>query len=258
VLGAIASNSVQDSHMRLIRGGLAASCLLAGLWLMLQELGLLGVVLHGLSAWWPAFPLALGVALLARSAKLGPHTVVSAGLIFTGCTGFILLHLAITERALVFIAAGGLMATGVLLIWLNARTPRAKTAETTRLLVLFRAASFSPQTTVTGHIKILLFCGHLDLDLTNAVHPGQDLDPTMIDITAWAGSVTIFVQSGLNLINHKAFVMRFRHPIETGVLTEEQVDMADLIAASIAFFGNVLIKEMEVSPSPDSTAPGVL
>jgi hypothetical protein len=242
IAGAIRPSSVQDSHMRLVRSALAAACFLAGLWLMLRALGLLGAVLHGAGMWWPTFFVVAGVAILARSVRPGAHTAVSVGLICVGGIAFTATRGVINGRTWTLAAAAGLMAVGAIWAWMlvSIRPDRADDPAATTV-VLFRAASFTPRSSELRRIRVLLVCGRLDLDLTEAVHPGLNRDAIMIDITAWVGKVYVRVPPDVHVVNHKAFVMRFRHRIQSGVLREEQTDAADVVAATLAFFGDVLV-----------------
>lgn len=233
---------MQDSHMRLVRGALAAACFLAGLWLMLRALGLLGVVLHGAARWWPAFLLVAGLAILARSIRPGPHTAVSIGLICASGVAFAVTRGAMPGRPWAFAAAVGLMGIGAVSAWMivSARPDQAA-SPTATTAVFFRAASFTPLSSELRRVRVLLICGRLDLNLTEVVHPDLDRDAIMVDITVWVGRVYVRVPPDVNVVNHKAFVMRFRHPIQAGVLDEEQTDTADVVAATLAFFGDVLV-----------------
>src|SRR5260370_24455892 len=134
IAGAIMSNSVQDSDMRLVRGALAAACFLAGLWLMLRELGLLGVVLHEVGRWWPTFLLLAGVAILARSVRLGPHTAVSVVLMCAGCVAFASTRRVLTGRVWTLVAAGGLMAAGMVSVWMRVSTRSDRGASRTGMV----------------------------------------------------------------------------------------------------------------------------
>jgi hypothetical protein len=255
---AVRSNSVQDSHMRLARGVPAVACLLAGLGLMLRALGLLAVVLHGAGLWWPAFLLAAGVAILLRFVKPGPHIAVSAGLMGAGCIAFAVTRGIITERVWILVAAAGLISAGLILARLAASArPDGANGRTERISVLFRAARLPLKSADAEQVKIFLLCGHLELDLKDAIPPGQRRDaPLMIEITAWAGNVKLLVWEGVEVLNHKAFVLQFRHPIQMGVLNEERTRTAQMVATTLAFFGDVESKEVPLDA--DFGAPGNL
>jgi hypothetical protein len=122
-------------------------------------------------------------------------------------------------------------------------------------LVLFRAIEVTPKSAKLEQISIFLLCGHLELNLKEAIRPGKHRDaPLMVEITAWAGSVKLLIWKGVGNLNHKAFVLRFRHPIQMGVLDEEQTRTAQVVATSLAFFGNVEFREEPLRE--DSSAPG--
>jgi hypothetical protein len=230
--------------MRLVRGALAAGCFLAGLWLMLRALGLSGVVLHGVARWWPAFLLLAGVSILARSVRPGPHTAVAGGLICAGCVAFAATRGVMTGRAWTFVAAAGLMAAGAISAWMNVSARPDRTASPfPRIVVLFRAASFTPLSSELEWVRVFLLCGRLHLDLTEAVRPGHDRDAIRVDITSCVGNVHVGVLPDVEVVNHKAFVMRLRHRIQTSVLDEDQSDTADVVVGTLAFFGDVLVLE---------------
>jgi hypothetical protein len=230
--------------MRLARGVLAVACLGAGLWLMLRALGLLAVVLHGAGRWWPAFLLAGGMAILLRSLKPGPHIAVSVGLLGAGFLAFAITHGIISDRVWPFVAAGGLITAGIILAWLAVRThPDSATVRSEQISVLFRAAEITLRSTELERVRVFLLCGHLELDLKDTVPPEQRRDaPLMVDVTAWVGNVHVKVRPEVRLINHKAFVLRLTHKIQVGVLAEKQTRTAQLVVATLAFFGDVEVK----------------
>jgi hypothetical protein len=252
----VTSSSVQGSHRRLTRGAIAAACFSAGLWLLLRTLGLLGITAREAGRWWPALLLTAGAAILARSVRPGPHTAVAVGFLCAGGLAFATTRGLVAGRAWAFAAAGGLMAAGAASAWgsVSAR-PGPAASRTPVILVVFRAARFRPQSSGLDGVKIFLFCGRLDLDLAD-VSPGRDRDPLMIDITAWAGSVHVTVRPDIHVVNHKAFVMRFRNRLQAGILAEEQMAAADVVAATLAFFGDVLIEATGAAPAPASGARG--
>jgi hypothetical protein len=233
--------------MRLVRGALAAGCFLAGLWLMLRALGLLGVALQGVARWWPALLVVAGAAIIARSVRPGPHTALAGGLICVGCIAFATTRGVMTGRPWTFVAAAGLMATGVISAWINVSArPDRSASPFPRIVVLFRTASFTPRSSELEWVRIFLLCGRLDLNLTEAVHPGHDRDAIRIDITACAGNVHMQVLPGVGVVDHKAFVMRLRRQIQAGVLDEGQSDTADVVVGTLAFFGDAQVPPQNV------------
>lgn len=229
--------------MRLVRSALAVSCLLAGLWLILRALGLLLVVLHSAGRWWPTFLLAAGVAILLRSFKPGPHVAASVGLIGAGCMAFAITRRIIAKDVWTFVLAGGLIFVGIMLIYFTVSTRSDGTKDDTgRISVSFRAAEIMLKFAELKRIRVFLLCGRLELDLRDAIPPGQRRDaPLMIEITAWVGNVRLLVPAGVHVVSHEAFVLRFRKPIQLSVLDEQEEETmtAHVVAATLAFFGKV-------------------
>jgi len=247
--------------MRLAWGALAVACLLAGLWVMLRALGLVEVVLHGATHWWPALLLVAGVAVLLRSVKLllsvkpGPNLAVAVGLMGTGCLAFAITRGLVTNRIWTFVLAGALISAGLILIRLAARTRIHDTeARTQRVSVLFQTTELALKSAKLDQVRVLLFCGYLELDLRKLVPPGTHRDePLMIEITAWAGTVKLLIPPGVAKIDHKAFVLRFRNPVQPSVLDKEYVSTAQVVAVTLGLFSDVQFREM---PIADPTAPG--
>jgi hypothetical protein len=222
---------------------------------------LVGGVLHGAGRWWPAFPLAAGLAIFFRSIKpgphikSGPHIAVAIGLISAACIAFAITRGLVAERIWIFVAGGGLIFAGIIFAHLAAitRSDDAK-GRTERITVLFGAAEITPESAKLERIRAFLFCGHLELNLKKVVPPGQSRDdPLMVEVTAWAGTAKLLIWEGTGKLNHKAFVMGFRS-IHTNVLDEEQIKTEQVVATSLAFFGDVEFKEL---PTDDNSgAPG--
>ncbi len=242
--------------MRLAWGAVAVACLLAGLWLMLRTLGLVEVVLHGASHWWPALLLAAGVAILLRSVKPSPNIAVAVGLMAAGCIAFAITNVVIAERVWIFVAAGGLIIIGLISTRIAA-SPRAHSADdpTQRVSVLFRTAAITPESAQLKQVRVFLFCGYLELDLRKVISPEQFRNaPLMVEITTWIGDVRLLVQPGVRRLDHKAFALRFKDTIKPGVLDEEETRSVQVVATTLAFFGDVEFKEMPLSV--DSAAAG--
>ena len=112
-----------------------------------------------------------------------------------------------------------------------------------KIFVMLRAAEISPPTGLE-QIKVLLVCGRLKLNLVDVVQPKQRRDsPVMVNVTVWIGSVKVVIQPGVESVDHKAFVMRLNRPLEYGMLAEAKTKQALVVVASMAFFGDVEIKE---------------
>lgn len=242
--------------MRLAWGALAVACLLAGLWLVLRALGLVGVVLHGAGHWWPALLLAAGVAILLRSAKPGPNIAVSIGLMAAGCIAFAIINVVMPERVWIFVAAGGLILVGLIFTRLAVRTrPHATERLTQRITVLFRAEEVTPESAELQQVKVFLLCSYLKLDLRKIISPTQPRNtPLMIEVTAWVGNVELLVAPEVEWLDHKAFVLRIRNPVQPRMLGAKDISTVQVVAATLAFFGDAKFTEMP--SSLDSGAAG--
>jgi hypothetical protein len=231
--------------MRLVLGALATVCLLTGTALILRTTGLLTAAGHGAGQWWPAFLLAAGVAIILRSVKLGPHIVVSIGLMGGGGLAFAITHHVASGRMWVFVATGGLVVIGIVMAGLAANAPaNDDVGKSRRIFILLRAAELTLRSSDLDQVRVFLICGRLELNLEKAISPKQRRDsPVMVDVTVWIGKVQVIIQPGVESVDHKAFVMRFNRPLKLGILTEEKARRALVIVASLAFFGNVEIKE---------------
>ena len=247
--------------MRLARNILAAACLLAGGWLLLRTLGLLSRAETEAGHWWPAIPLALGTVILIRSLKPGPQVAAAAGLMLAGGAAFATTHRLIAGRYWTLAGAAGLIAAGALWTWAN-RVSGARHARspTPTIVVLFRAAEFTPATPDLERIEVFLFCGRLDLHLEDAVRPGDDRDTVMIDITSWAGRVKITVAADVPTYSNDAFVKRFRSPVRTRIFDDDQTDMADVTVSTLALFGGTEVMAAttprDLSPQSSNALPG--
>ena len=258
---AVLASSMQNSHMRAFRSALSVACFITGLVLLLRLLGLLEAVPHGISHWWPALPGIAGVAILARSFRPGPHIVVSGGLILASGIAFAATHRFITERTWVFAGAGGLMLAGIMLALSSVRARSAAASSPSAVKrVLFRTETFVPSPAELERLKVFLMCGNIELDLRNFITPGAPRDIFLIDITACAGKVKIVLLEGTKIVDHRAFVMRLTKPIQAGFLEEEQMEDADVMAATLAFFGDVHVEVRTTDGQliPASNAPGAL
>jgi hypothetical protein len=124
-------------------------------------------------------------------------------------------------------------------------------------MAFFRAASFKPQSFELGLIRVFLFCGRLDLDIADSVQPGQDREVVLINITALAGKVHLLVRPDIDVFNHKAFLLRFRHGIQSGVLDDKTLEENDVVASTLAFFGDTMVTVAETQDLT-SGVPGTL
>jgi hypothetical protein len=243
--------------MRLAWGALAVTCLLAGLWLLLRALGLVEAVLHGAGHWWPALLFVAGMAILLRSVKPGPNIAVPVGLMAAGCIAFAITNVVvIAERVWIFIAAGGLIIIGLISTRIAA-SPRPHSTDhlTQRVSVLFRSAEITPESVSLRQVRVFLLCGYLELDLTKVISPEQFRNTVlMVEITAWIGNVKLLVQPGVKSLDHKAFALRFRNTIGPSVLDEEEIRKVQVVATTLAFFGDAEFRETR--PSADSSAAG--
>jgi hypothetical protein len=242
--------------MRLAWGALALACLLAGLLLTLRTLGLVEVVLHGAGHWWPALLVAVGVAILLRSVKPAPNIVVAVGLMVAGCIAFAVTNVVMPERVWILVAAGWLILAGLIFTCMAARTRPHDTGRLTkRISVLFRAAEVTPESAELQQVKVFLFCSYLKLDLSKILSPTQLRNaPLMIEITAWIGNVELLVPPEVEWFDHKAFVLRIRNRVPPKVLGAEDISTAQVVAATLAFFGDAEFKKMP--SSADSGAAG--
>ena len=227
--------------MRAFRSALSGACFFAGLVLVLRLLGLLGVILHGIAHWWPALPGIAGAAILARSFRSGPHVVVAGGLMLASGIAFAATHGFITEHTWTFAGAGGLVIAGIMLAWSSVKV-RSTSADSRSAvkMVLFRTETFAPSSAELEHLKVFLLCGNIELDLRGVITPGAPRNILMIDITACAGkdrrswycqtytlSITRHSRCGSQNNWKQASPMRGR------------LMNADVMAATLAFFGNV-------------------
>jgi hypothetical protein len=252
---------MQNSYMPAFRSALSIACFFAGLVLVLRLLGFLEAVTHEISHWWTALPGIAGVAILARSFRHGPHIVVSGFLLLASGIAFATTNGFITGRTWTFAGAGGLVIAGMVLAWSGVKirsTPASSKSTVKR--VLFRAEDFAPSPTDLEGLKVYLLCGNIELDLRSSVIPDAPRSVFIIDIVACAGRVKVVVLPDTKIVNHKAFVMRFTKRVQGGVFKEEYIREADVVAATLAFFGDV---DVEVRTKEGllilaSDAPGAL
>jgi hypothetical protein len=229
--------------MRLAKGIAAVACFLVGLWLMLHAAGLLTAVLHAVPRWWPALPAAAGAAILIRSRSRGPHTAVSVGLIAASCAAFAITRHLIAVSVWPFAAGAGLMAAGLALAYLTARGRSSSvTNQTQRIVVAFKSAQMPAASAGLARIRVYLFCGRLELDITDCLSPKSRRDePLMIEITACLGNVMV-VAPAKTVYHHEAFVMGFGQSADGGALRDEAIGTAPAVVASMAFFGGVTVR----------------
>jgi hypothetical protein len=239
--------------MRLAKGIAAVACFLVGLWLTLRAAGLLTAVLHAVPRWWPALPAALGVAILVRSRRPGPHTAVSLVLIAASGVTFAIVHHAITRTVWPFAAGAGLMAVGVTLAYLAVRSSsRPRDARTQRIMTAFRSAVW-PAPAGLARIRVYVFCGRLELDIRACLPPGSfPEEPLMIEIVACLGNVEVVAYPKTDIHPHKAFVMRFRHRVDGAVLSRADTGSAAAVVATIELLGRVTVPER----NPTAVSPG--
>jgi hypothetical protein len=227
--------------MRLVKGIAAVACFLVGLWLTLRAAGLLTAVQHAVPRWWPALPAAVGIAIVVRSRRPGPHTAVSLALIAASGVTFAIVHHAITRIAWPFAAGVGLIAAGLALAYLAARTSpasRTGTARSQRVVVAFRSAA-PPTSAGLARIRVYAFCGRLDLDITDSLPQGSRWkSPLMIEIVACLADVTLVARTEAEIHHHEAFVLPFRGSTRGAVLRDSPAKRAAIVA-SMAFFSRV-------------------
>jgi hypothetical protein len=226
--------------MRLAKGIAAAVCFLVGLWLTLRAAGQLTAVLHAVPRWWPALPAAIGAAILVRSRRPGPQTAVALVLIAASCLAFAIAHHAITRVAWPFAAGAGLMAAGLALAYLTARGRSSSvTNQTQRIVVAFRSTKISPSGAGLLRIRVYIFCGRLELDLTQCLPPGRRPDyPLMIEITACLADVAVIAHPKTTHY-HEAFVMLFGLPVRGKAFSDTANKSAPAVVASLAFFSRI-------------------
>jgi hypothetical protein len=238
--------------MRLAKGIAAAACLLVGLWLMLRAAGLLTGVLSAVPRWWPALPAAAGLAILVRSPRPGPHRRLAIVLLGASGLGFAIVHHALALRVWPFAAGAGLVAAGFALAYMTARADSTSvTDQTQRIVVAFKSTQLQAASADLARIRVYLFCGRLELDITDCLSPGSLPDePLMIEIVACLGNVKV-VAPDETVYPHKAFVMRFGKETKGEVLRDESTNTAHAVAASMAFLGSVTVppwNQSTVSP----------
>lgn len=228
--------------MRLAKGIAAVTCFLVGLWLMLRAAGLLTAVLRAVPRWWPALPAAAGAAILVRSPAAGPHRRVAIALIAASGLAFAIVHHAIALTDWPFVVSAGLMATGAGLACLAVRADTASvTDQTQRIAVAFRSARMRAASADLARIRVYLFCGRLELDITDFLSTKSLRDePLMIEVIACLGNVTV-VPPDRTVYHHKAFVMRLGQSADGEALREEGIDKMRAVVASMAFFGDVTV-----------------
>jgi hypothetical protein len=177
----------------------------------------------------------------------------------TGCLAFAITRGVPSGRALSFIAAGGFIGGGIIMARLaTTARPDNVTRSTERITVLFRPAGIRLPSVECKRVRVFLLCGHLELNLEDAIPFGQRRrSPLMIDVTAWAGNVNVVVASGVEVLNHKAFVLRLNRRIQMGVLPDKRASAAQVIVGTLAFLGDVEVNVKEASPA-GSRVPGDL
>ena len=240
--------------MRLAKGIAAAACFLVGLWLMLRATGLLTPVLHAVPRWWPALPAALGTAIVVRSPGPGPHRRVAIALLGASGLAFAIVHHAIARTIWPFAVGAVLMAAGFALAYLTARANSASvTDQTQRIVVAFKSAQMRAASAGLARIRVYLFCGRLELDITDCLSSGSLPDePLMIEIVACLGNVKVVAPDN-TVYPHEAFVMGFGRPADGEVLRDAVIMTAPAILASMAFFGSVTGPRWnQPTVSPDS------
>lgn len=228
--------------MRLAKGIAAAACFIVGLWLILRAAGLLTAVLSAVPRWWPALPAAIGTAIVVRSPRPGPHLRVSVALIGASGLAFAIVHHAIALTAWPFAAGAGLMAAGFALAYMTARADSATvTDQTQRMVVAFKSAQLRVASPNLARIRVYLFCGRLELDITDwlSQKPLPD-EPLMIELVACLGKVTV-VAPDRTVYHHKAFVIRVGQSADGEALRDEATGTAPAVVASMAFFGGVTV-----------------
>ena len=241
--------------MRLAKGVVAAACFFTGLWLMLRAAGVLSAILSTVADWWPALPLIVGMTILIRSPRPGPHRGASAVLIVGACVAFAFVHRLIAVSVWPFAASVGLMAAGLVLAYLVARPSSAKkTGPSRRIVVAFRSAVVLPKMSADlARIQVYVFCGRLELDTRECLPEGWLPDEAvMIEITACLGNVTVVRHPKVRIHHHEAFVMRLGRPVGGGALYDEDTHQAQAVVANLGFFGGVDLKEQD----PAVVSPG--
>lgn len=240
--------------MRLAKGVVAAACFLMGLWLMLRAVGMLTAILSTVPDWWPALPLIVGMAILIRSPRPGPHRGASAVLIAASCVAFAIVHRLIAISVWPFAASVGLMAAGLVLAYLAARaSPARGTGPSRRVVVAFRSAVVLPEMSADlARIQVYVFCGRLELDTRECLPEGWSPDEAvMIEITVCLGNVTVVRHPKVRIHHHEAFVIRLGRPVSGRPLYDEDTHQAQAVVANLGFFGGVDLREQDpvvVSP----------
>ena len=155
------------------------------------------------------------------------------------------------------------MIAGIILAWSGVKAgPAPPNSLSAVKLVLFRTETYAPSSAELKRLKVFLLCGNIELDLRSSVTRGASRNAFMIEITACAGRVNIVTLPDVEIIDHKAFVMRLTRRIQAGFLDEKQMRNADVVAATLAFFGDVGVTKMTMDgrlitePNAPDTRPG--
>jgi hypothetical protein len=241
--------------MRLAKGIVAVACVIVGLWLMLRAAGVLTMILRTVPRWWPTLPLVFGTAILIRSPRPGPHRGASALLIGFSCIAFAIVHHVIAVSVWPFAVGACLVAAGLVLAYRASRTfPAKETGRSQRVVVAFRSAAALPERSPDlARIQVHVFCGRLELDTRECLPEGWVPDEAvMIDITVCLGNVTVVRHPKVRIDHHEAFAMRLSRPVRGGVLNDEETHQAPAVAATLAFFGSVDLREQD----PVTVSPG--
>ena len=167
---------------------------------------------------------------------------------------FAIVHHAIAFTDWPFAVSAGLMAMGLVLAYLTARADTASvTDQTQRIVVAFKSVRMPAASADLARIRVYLFCGYLELDITDFLSQKSLPDePLMIEVVACLGNVTV-VPPDRTVYHHKAFAMRFGQSADGEALREEVINKMRAVVASMAFFGDVTVPRLnEPTAPPDS------
>ena len=240
--------------MRLVRVALGAGCLVAGLCLSLWTLGLLNDIGRHANWWWPSLPATVGAALLIRSPRRGPHVGIALALAGTTTLIYVTSAGLMTDRTWSLTGAGVLIVTGIILGAPVVRNAAGNAPPERVILILKRKRILAHSG--RDYLKAVIVLGVLDLDLRPALPAGQrGDDPFTVEITAFAGRTNVTIPPDVSVLDHRAFEMRFGRRGQGAVLDEDDILDADVVLASISFFGAVDVRTRSRS---DLAAPGNL
>jgi hypothetical protein len=104
-------------------------------------------------------------------------------------------------------------------------------------------------------VQVLVVAGNLDLDLSAA-----ELVPDVVyvDVTVYFGYVQLVVPPNLDIVHHRAFVLRRGERPEGRTLHPKLLETADLVVTTLAFVGEVVVRDVtgRAPPPVSSWNPG--